>query len=300
MKAFVFLNKKSGSGNSEKYFYNHLKYFINDNFSEYVLLNLPCECNEYTIDNNDNIHSNCIFIIGGDGTVSLTIENIIKNSNFTNLKIPIYICPQGSGNGLAKNLNIDPYNLRLDGYKKYINPMEIEYDNNLNLSFLSQTWGVISDIDFNTEHLRYIGDFRFYYGILKCIFLPNYYRGKLDITTKGDNNYIFTDDFYMICASNAPWISNDFKLATKGDIFSNDIDVLIIRKKLSLFERLKLVYYILNENIHELDFIEYFKLNKYNLEILDGNSIIARDGETVNSNKINVANTDKKFLFYCF
>ena len=37
--------------------------------------------------------------------------------------------------------------------------------------------GVISDIDFNTEYLRCFGDFRFYFGILKNIFFPNYYQG---------------------------------------------------------------------------------------------------------------------------
>tara|TARA_Y100000590_G_scaffold427501_1_gene537734 strand:+ start:663 stop:1565 length:903 start_codon:yes stop_codon:yes gene_type:complete len=300
MKSFVFVNKKSGNGYGEIYFDTHLKNFINENFSEFVLVDLPCENHEYKIDIADNIDTNCLFIVGGDGTVSITIENIMKNSDFTDLNIPIYICPFGSGNGLAKNLNIDPYDLRLDGEKKYINPLEIKNDNNVNLSFLAQTWGIISDIDFNTEYLRYFGDFRFYYGILNSIFSPNYYRGKLDITTNDNNNHIINSEFYMFCASTAPWITSDFKLAPKGDIFSNDIDILIIRKKISLFERIKLIYYILNENIHELDFIEYFKASKYNLEILDNNSMIMSDGEIVDSSKINVLNTDKKFLFYCF
>ena len=134
-----------------------------------------------------------------NGTVSITIENIMKNSNFINLNIPIYICPFGSGNGLAKNLNINPYDLRLDGNKRYIYPMSIEYNNYSYLSFLSQTWGVISDIDINTEFLRYIGDFRFYYGILKSILLPKYYEGKIDITTTdNDNIIIFGKSIYYL------------------------------------------------------------------------------------------------------
>jgi sphingosine kinase len=303
MKSFVFINKKSGNGGAEKYFNNYLKYFINNNYLNCVLINLPCKDNQYKINNVDNIDSNCIFIVGGDGTVSLTIENIMKNSNFINLNIPIYICPFGSGNGLAKNLNINPYDVRLDGEKKYIYPMNIEYNNNSYFSFLSQTWGVISDIDINTEFLRCIGDFRFYYGILKSIFNPKYYEGKLYITTcKWVNNKdeIIEGDFYMLCASNAPWISNDFKIATMANIFSNEIDILVIRRKLSFYERIKLIYNIINGNIHELDFVEYLKVKNYELQLIDKNSTILRDGELINSDTITVKKSNEKFLFYSF
>jgi len=319
MKAFIFINPSSGSGRGVKYYTNYLKPFIETNFTDNIVINLPCDNNNYFIHDIDNCIDNCIFIVGGDGTVSLTIENIMKNSDFDKLNIPIYICPFGSGNGLAKNLNIDPYKLRLDGDKKYINPINININiksNELNLSFLSQTWGIISDIDIDTEFLRFIGDFRFYYGILKSIFVPKYYKGELDITTITNNNIVINSeldittitnnnivinsDFYMFCASNAPWISNDFKIATNADIFSNEIDILIIRKKISFFERIKLIYYLINENIHELDFIEYFKVSKYNLKLINTDSIIVRDGEIVDSTEINVENTDKQFLFYCF
>ena len=300
MKAFVFLNNKSGKSEGEKYYNTYLKNFIKNNYSKFVFINLPCKDDEYRINDIDNLESNCIFIIGGDGTVSITIENIMKNSIFTNLNIPIYICPFGSGNGLAKNLNINPYNLRLDGDKKYIYPMDIEYNNNSYFSFLCQTWGVISDIDINTEFLRCIGDFRFYYGILKSIFNPKYYEGKIDITTIDNDNIIIHGKFNLLCASNAPWISNDFKIASKANIFSNEIDILIIRRELSFFERIKLIYNTLIGKTHELDFIEYHKIHKYNLEIFDDDSMIVRDGEIVNSNKINVKSTDKKFLFYSF
>tara|TARA_A100001015_G_scaffold236948_1_gene269360 strand:+ start:1519 stop:2403 length:885 start_codon:yes stop_codon:yes gene_type:complete len=293
----------SGSGFSETYFNKYLKQFVNKNFKETYVVKLPCNNENYIIDNKDNNENNCIFIVGGDGTVSMTIQNIMINSKFDNLNIPIYICPFGSGNGLAKNLNVDPYKLSLNGKKKYINSMEIQsdnLDNKLNISFLSQTWGIISDIDINTEFLRCIGDFRFYYGILKYIFLPNFYKGSLDITTIDNNDYTINGDFYLFCASNAQWISSDFKIANKANIFSKDIDILIIKEKISLSERIKLIYYLLNERIDELDFVEYFKVNKYNLKLTDTDSMIVNDGEVINSANINVKNTGKQFLFYSF
>lgn len=303
MKSFTYINPKSGPGNANKYYKEYLKNFTNCNFDENEVIYLPCCNNNYIINNEDNNENNTIFIVGGDGTVSITIQNILSNSNFDTLKIPIYICPFGSGNGLAKNLNINPYNLKLDANKKYIYPMNVEYNNYSYLSFLSQTWGVISDIDINTEFLRFFGDFRFYYGILKSIFIPKYYEGKLHITTRkwvNNRNNIIEGEFYMLCASNAPWISNDFKIATKSDIFSNEIDILVIRKELSFYERIKLIYNIINGNIHKLDFVEYLKVKKYELQLIDKNSTIVRDGEIVNSDKITVTNSNEKFLFYSF
>ena len=38
MKAFVYINKKSGKGRAEKYFYNYLIKFINENFQKCILI----------------------------------------------------------------------------------------------------------------------------------------------------------------------------------------------------------------------------------------------------------------------
>lgn len=301
MKSFIYINKNSGNGYAETYFKKYLNKFVNKNFSEVVINYIQYGDTNYNILNDDNNEHNCLFIVGGDGSVSITIENIMKNSDIDDLKIPIYICPFGSGNGLAKNLNINPYKLRLDGDKKYIYPMEIQIDDSKEykyLSFLSQTWSIISDIDINTEFLRCIGEFRFYYGILKNILMPHYYKGILEL--KNNEEYKIKGKFLLFCASNAPWITRDFKVATKSDIFKNDIDLLIIRKELSFYERIKLIYYLIQEKIHELDFIEYYKINEYKLELIDDNSKIVRDGEIINYNKISVKKSNKKFLFYVF
>jgi sphingosine kinase len=310
MKAFIYINSSSGSGKANIYYTDYLKNFISENFNESIVINIPCENSEYIIEEKDNNESNTIFIIGGDGTVSLSIENILKYSKIETLNIPIYICPFGSGNGLAKNFNLDPYNIQLKN-KKYISPMFLNnnYDSNISdisdtskLSFLLQTWGIISDIDIDTEYLRRIGDLRFYYGILKSVMFPKYYNGDINITlndnTTDNTELNITGDILLFCATNGKWISKDFKLAAYSDIFDNDIDILIIRKKLSFYERIKLIYHLINENIEELDFVEYYKAKSYKLKINDNKSLIVRDGEVHKSDNINVVRGDNRFLFY--
>lgn len=300
MKAFIYINPSSGNGKANIYYNNYLKNFVSDNFDESTVINIPCCNSEYIIEDKDNNENNTIFIVGGDGTVSLSIENILKYSEIESLNIPIYICPFGSGNGLAKNFNLDPYNIKLKD-KKYISPMFLNnnYDTS-NFSFLLQTWGIISDIDIDTEYLRRIGDLRFYYGILKSVMFPKYYNGDINITLNNDttDNINITGDFFLFCATNGPWVSKDFKLAVLSDIFDNDIDILIIRKRLSFSERVKLLYHLVNENIEDLDFVEYYKAKSYKLKINDNNSLIVRDGEVYNSNYIDVIRSNNKFLFY--
>lgn len=299
MKSYVYINSSSGAGYGYKYYTDYLKQFLNDNFNEIHIVNIPCEEKEYNIPFQENKDENSIFIVGGDGTVSMTIDKILKNSNFEELKIPICICPFGSGNGLAKNLNIDPYNLPIDKIKKFISPMNTSYSGENNLSFLSQTWGIISDIDINTEYLRMIGDLRYYYGIAKSIILPKYYKGKCKITDSQEFTIEINDNFLFFCASNAPWISEDFKIAPLSNIYNKEIDILLIKKELSFLERLKLIYYLSCGNIHTLDFVEYFKAKKYTLEINDNRSFIVSDGEKLLSSEISAEISDKKFLFYC-
>ena len=127
MIAYIYLNCMSGQGLAERYYKTNLKPFLKLNFNFKRVIYLPCESDDYMIENEDNNENNTIFIIGGDGTVSMTILKIMENSNFQELNIPIYICPFGSGNGLAKNLNIDPYKLNLNN-KKYIRPLVFDYN----------------------------------------------------------------------------------------------------------------------------------------------------------------------------
>ena len=298
MIAYIYLNCMSGQGLAERYYKTNLRPFLELNFNLKRVVYLPCECDDYMIDNEDNNEKNTIFIIGGDGTVSLTIFKIMENSNFHELKIPIYICPFGSGNGLAKNLNIDPYKLNLNN-KKYIRPLVFDYNGKNTFSFLAQTWGIISDIDINTENLRYLGDLRYYYGILTSIFFPKYYEGECCITNLKDNTLNIKDSFLFFCGSNAPWISKDFNIAPLSDLFKKEIDILIIKEELSFFQRLKLVYYLATDSIHKFPFIEYFKAKKYKLSIDNFDSFLVSDGEKLLATNIEVNLSDHKFLFYC-
>ena len=132
----IILNKLSGSGKSLQIFQNYVKpYLLNNNY-DYTLVN----DNNF---NNVNFHQiKKIIIMGGDGTLSYCINNNICNDKL------IYIIPTGSGNGLAKNLNIcnikDSINALNCDNKVKIKLQNIKYNNKSKKSFLYITLGLIS------------------------------------------------------------------------------------------------------------------------------------------------------------
>ena len=107
-----------------------------------------------------------IICLSGDG-ITHEVVNAIKHRS-DNLDIPIGVIPAGSGNGLAKNicetskLECNPFNcsyIICKGQTTLIDLMEIETLSYQNMkpdhkkiyAFSAIAWGVISDIDLESE-----------------------------------------------------------------------------------------------------------------------------------------------------
>ncbi|KAJ8462809.1 hypothetical protein ONZ45_g17802 [Pleurotus djamor] len=93
------------------------------------------------------------------------------------LSIPIAPIPTGSGNGTSINLlgldsGLDVAQAALNAAKG--SPMTIDLfsfvqNGKRSISFMSQSLGLMADLDIGTEHLRWMGDSRFIYGLLRGV-----------------------------------------------------------------------------------------------------------------------------------
>jgi sphingosine kinase len=269
---------------SENYFNNILRPHLDKNNYTYDVI--------YT--KNDNLHFKKYeeyIIIGGDGTLNY----YIKKFNLQEKDASILCIPTGSGNGLSKNLNIDDKNfIRVFENKniKTVNLQKINYANN-NLindpvySFLFITWGLISDIDIDTEFLRFLGEYRFYYGIIKFLLLGNTTYGKLYYLDVDNEEYIIEGNFSLFCSSLQKWISKDFNMIPCAD--ENYINIIYINRNISFYERCKLFYELLNEShIINCSFIKYKRVKSYTLEKYDNKSKFVYDGEVLDTKIIEV------------
>ena len=296
----VIVNNLSGNRKSLEFYNKKIKPYLDlnkysyetiDSDNNYFITPYACTALEkYSI----------YIIIGGDGTLNY----YINNKQLYNTNQNILCVPMGSGNGLAKNLGINTKNIFSvfeDKNIKRINLQEIQYEssnliNSPKYSFLYITWGLISDIDIDTEFLRCIGDLRFYYGIIKFLILGNVYYGKLTYIDDHNEYNEVEGEFSLFCSGSLKWISNDFNMIPCAD--ENFINIIYINKNISFFQRCKLLYQLLNEtHILNCEFIKYKRVKSYTLEKYDNISKFVYDGELLNTKKINVSN-NKAINFY--
>ena len=238
--------------------------------------------------------------MGGDGTLSYCINNNICNDKL------IYIIPTGSGNGLAKNLNIcnikDSINALNCDNKVKIKLQNIKYNNKSKKSFLYITLGLISDIDIDSEWLRYIGDTRFYYGIIKFLLLGKVLKCYLSYCDQYDHVNDISGDFCMFCSGKLPWISNDFNMIPNINYDDDLIDIIYIDRPITFIERCIFLYwFIKKKHIDCCDFIKHIRVKNYVLEKFNDDSKFVYDGEVLNTNKISVnvtSNMKQNHLHY--
>lgn len=119
-----------------------------------------------------------LVIVSGDGLIHEVMNGLAKHAQPEKaFSIPIAPIPAGSGNGLSLNLlglqdGLDPCAAALNVLKG--RPMKIDLlsftqGNQKRISFMSQTLGLMADLDIETEHLRWMGDIRFVWGYLRGV-----------------------------------------------------------------------------------------------------------------------------------
>jgi len=315
----VIINPISGKGKSMKIFNSKILRYLNYQELDNIYKTTHKEHATEIISTIDLINITNIILIGGDGLIHEVVQGLIKKDIYN---IPIYIVPTGSGNGLAKNLNINNISdaikciMNINKQDKQdntiaINLLKVTYNTTTKYSFLAQTWSMISDIDITTEWLRWIGDLRYYWGILKFLFKNKSVKGKFNYKSEEnkENNENKEDDkmilvegqFSLFCASNVPWISSDFKMLPSAKINNEFIDIIyIMNYTMTFFEKIWLLYYCLRgEHINKCKFIKYIRTSEYTLTELKSKntSYIVCDGEVINNNSIHVKKCDKKLLF---
>ena len=156
-------------------------------------------------------------------------------------------------------------------------------------TFLYHTWTMISDIDIDTEFLRYFGDYRYYWGILKFLLKNKSVYGTLKYKDEKGITHLISGNFTLFCAGSLPWISSDFKIIPSANSEENLISIIyIIDYNLFLCERLNLFYNCLNStHIKNCDYVNLVKAQEYSLEEKDNlnSSYFVCDGENIKTKK---------------
>lgn len=141
-----------------------------------------------------------VVIVSGDGLTYEVYQGLMARPDWeTAVRFPVGILPGGSGNALSCAVNsaagepiLESRGLGRRGpamlhathvlLKHNIVPMDLVAVDTLDgrvYSFLSVTWGIIADVDIESESYRSLGNMRFTIGAIARILRLRKYRGKV-------------------------------------------------------------------------------------------------------------------------
>ncbi|KAE9549168.1 hypothetical protein FO519_007616 [Halicephalobus sp. NKZ332] len=212
----IFVNPHSGAGKGIEVFAEKLRPKILEARLCYdlVITERPNHARDVVKSRLDLFTFDAIVIVSGDGLIFEVVNGILEKEGGDELlqKIPFGICPTGSGNGLlasvyyAKDLpqtmpmffdNAISIISDLKSRAYPINLTHIETDKNHFGSFMSIGWGLLADIDIESERYRAIlGGSRFFLGAIIRVFGSlRSYRGKLSFLEAGPSEVAAEESF---------------------------------------------------------------------------------------------------------
>ncbi|KAL7301210.1 hypothetical protein TKK_0006177 [Trichogramma kaykai] len=195
-KLLVMLNPKSGPGRSRESFQRRVHPILSEADLTYdVFITRHSDYARDFVRTRDLSQWSGLVLVGGDGIVFEAINGLLQRPDWdvwtSGAVWPIAVIPCGSGNGLAKSIahsKGEPYDQNpmlissLSVVRRQTSRMDlvrIETRKQVLYSFLSVGWGLLADIDIESERLRAIGGQRFTVWSLARLIGLRTYRGTV-------------------------------------------------------------------------------------------------------------------------
>jgi sphingosine kinase len=233
-----------------------------------------------------------LVIIGGDGTIYEALNGLLHRGETETKKmpIPIGVIPGGTSNGLAKSILeragelYDPIGaafLIVRGRIGTIDLVTVKQQDRYFYSILSFAWGLIGDVDLESDRLRFLGTLKTdIYVLIRLLFLRTY-RGKLSLFEAAGEKREIDAEFILLWAMNVPWAAYNLHTAPRASLDDGTIDLLAIRAGTSRWLILWAFIQLARGKHIELPYIEYYKVRGFHLEPEQNRGVIAVDGEAI-------------------
>ncbi|CAG8454601.1 4042_t:CDS:2 [Ambispora gerdemannii] len=167
-----------------------------------------------------------IVVISGDGIVHEVVNGLLTRDDGKHLDIPLGVIPGGSGNALSicllgETKGLSPSHAALNvikGKPLKADVCSVQQGDTRYFSFLSQSFGIIADLDIGTEHLRWMGDTRFTYGSLKCIMQGRRYPCELAVKLSEKDLSVIKEQYRNSYNNNESSTNENNNSTTENDI----------------------------------------------------------------------------------
>ncbi|KAJ1897149.1 hypothetical protein LPJ66_003557 [Kickxella alabastrina] len=186
INVLVFLNPVSGKRKATKVFETIVKPIFDIGCTPYTLkvTESPGFATEFA-EKEDLSSFSSVVVVSGDGLLHEVLNGLLRRTDWPKYKsLPLGVIPAGTGNGLAKSLDIIwPEQAAVAVVKADVRALDIMSatlaSGLTKYCFLSMTWGLLADIDIESETMRWAGSARLdLYGTVRLMNL-RYYGGRL-------------------------------------------------------------------------------------------------------------------------
>ncbi|KAM4691642.1 sphingosine kinase 1 [Rhinophrynus dorsalis] len=192
----VLLNPFAGTGKALSHFHTHVMPVLMEANVCFTLLVTDRPNQAFEVVRDEDLSSwDVIVVMSGDGLMFEVVNGIMERPDWRRaIKKPLAILPGGSGNALAASVSHYSGHQQVTGTKLLNNctyilckgrPVPLDLislttsSGRRIFSFLSLAWGLISDVDIESEKYRFMGSARFSIGTFVRLTALRTYRGRL-------------------------------------------------------------------------------------------------------------------------
>ena len=194
----------------------------------------------------DDYH--CVCTVSGDGLVYEVINGLMARADGKAAleKLPLAPAPGGTGNALWRSIchraneHADVIGAAFVYAKGRAAPLDLwEYvrpasdgapEARLGWSMLSLSWGLIADVDLESEVIRFVGSLRnTLYALWRIVSLRKYGATLEYLDAEGDQwQTVEADNWIGLWACNTPWMSEEDMAAPNAELANGALDVLAL------------------------------------------------------------------------
>lgn len=185
-RLFIFVNPFGGKKSASKIFLDDVKPLLEDANVEYTLQETKHQLHAKEIAQTLDLSKyDGIICVSGDGILVEVVNGLLEREDWnTAIKIPLGVVPAGTGNGMAKSL-LDSVGhpctafyailAIIRGKRCSLDVATISQGETRFFSVLTLAWGLVADIDIESEKYRWMGSARFdFYGLQRILNLRKY------------------------------------------------------------------------------------------------------------------------------
>ncbi|XP_060189524.1 sphingosine kinase 1-like isoform X2 [Lycium barbarum] len=187
-KLFVFVNPYGGKKSASKIFIDSVKPLLDDANIDYTVQETKHQLHAKEVAKSlDILRYDGVVCVSGDGILVEVVNGLLEREDWDSaIKMPLGVVPAGTGNGMAKSLldavgqSCTASNATLAiirGHKQSLDVATVSQGQNRFFSVLMLAWGLIADIDIESEKYRWMGSARIDYYALQRIFRLRRYNG---------------------------------------------------------------------------------------------------------------------------